>query len=153
MGKVYDPNLNRWIYASVVKQFMEASQAANIPFYIDRYDRDVSWAELRFVGPIVNELTRGTFIIMCNVDILCTSFIEQDQYNIYRMTGVFANAFQDICVYKYGDGVDDDQSYIADLKLTSRGGNKVNITNYGLILPDNKFQRSVLESDYEMLFT
>jgi hypothetical protein len=147
---MYDPNLNRWIYASVVKHFKEAADASLIPFYIDRYDRDVSWAELRFSGPYINEVNRNTFIIICNVDILCTSFIEQDQYNIYRMTGVFSSAFKDICVYRYGDGPNDDRSYVSDLKLTKRDNNYINIINYGLMFPDNKFQRSAVFSDFEM---
>jgi hypothetical protein len=152
MGTSLNPNLNRWIYASVVKHFMAECANANppIPFYIDRYDRDVSWVEMRFVGPTVNEVSRAKYLIICCVDFLITTFVEHDQYAMFRITGALSSMYKDICVYRYGDGLDDDQTFVSDLKLTQRNNNKINLINFGLILPDNKFQRSVMSSDYEM---
>ena len=146
-----NPNLNRWIYASVVKHFMLAAEEASIPLYIDRYDRNTSWVELRFIGPSINQLSRSTYLILCSVDLMLTAFVEKDQYLMSRMTGAFAAAYMDICVYKYGDSLEDDHGLVSELKLTPRNNNRINIINFGLIQQDTHMQRSVMSSDYEML--
>jgi hypothetical protein len=138
-------NWGRWIRASVVNHFMGLRQ--NIALYLDRYDRDTDWAELRYGGPYIDELSKGCFLLTVNVDIMITCFPGRDQYKMDRMTGIFSAAFTPICCRRYGDGIVDDQSFLGDLYLST---GRVNITNFGLVLPDNKFQRSTVEADYIM---
>jgi len=145
-----DPNWARWLYTSVVKHFTQAAIKANIPIYLDRDDnRDTDWAELRFGGPYIRQPSRNVYFGEVNVDIMITAFIKTDQYVMQRYTGLFQAYFYPICCYRYGDGDADDGTYFATLKLTD--GN-INVRNFGLILPENKFIRSTVESDYSIDF-
>jgi hypothetical protein len=128
-----DINWSRWIYTSVVKHFTDVALKAGIPLYLNRYDRDTDWAELRFGGPYITEPSKNVYFGTVNVDIMITCFVGTDQYAINRLTGIFQAYFIAICCYKYGDGDDDDHSYFATLKLPD---SPINVTNYGLIYAD-----------------
>lgn len=140
-----NPNWGRWIYANIVNYFSEISGKIPLPFYLDRYDRDTDWAELRFGGPHISQPSKSYFLININIDILITCFINNDRYRIHRLTGMYESAFQPLCLYKYGDGPDDDHSFFGTLLLKD---DPINVTNYGLIYPDQKFVRSSVETDF-----
>lgn len=140
-----NPNWGRWIYANVVNHFVQVSADAQIPIYLDRYDRDTDWAELRFGGPYISEPSKGFYYIDVNIDILVTCFVADDKYIIHRLTGIYEAAFTPLCLYKYGDGPDDDHSYFGTLKLKD---SPIHVNNYGLIYPEQKFMRSSIEADF-----
>ncbi len=141
----------RWILTSVYKHFSD--RVTDIPIHIGPYQMESEWSELRFGGPYIDRLDRTCFRIECNVDFLLTTFVDKnDIYKMQRLTGQFQAAFGPICVFRYGDGPLDDQTLFGTLKLSSRYNNKVNVNNYGLVLADNNFQRSTIESDFELYF-
>lgn len=146
-----DPNIIRWMASSTAKHFKDAADKANIPFYLKQYKGDREWAEFRFDGPIQEDSTIGTFNLGCTINILVTSFISDDVYKIYRLAGIFASAADnDICVYKYGDRDEDDQSMIGSLQLFPSNTNKIDVVHYGIISPESQQERSSVEATYTM---
>ncbi len=142
---MFDQNIPRWIIASVNKHFQDNRQNINLYFNNDIRD-DPYWAELRFSGPNIDQYTRDCFRINCIINILLTAFIDQDDYIMYRMIGVFSQAFTPICVYKFGDGPNDDQSLFGTLTLI--GG--IDTINYGFVTTESKHKKSTLEASYLM---
>jgi len=140
-------NWARWIYTSIVKHFVEVSIQHQIPLYLGNYSGDVDWAELRFNGPEVDEPSHHYYMLHSNVDIMVTCFLGTDRYKIHKLTGIYHAAFTTICAYRYGDGPDDDHGYLGELRLAD---GVINTTNFGIIYPDNKFERATVEADYLM---
>ena len=74
-----------------------------------------------------------------------------DEYEIDRMAGAFGTTLDnDICCFKYGNGIMDDQSMWGVLQMNPSDKYKVDIVNFGLITPDSKFKRSSCEASYCM---
>ncbi len=138
-------NINRWVQASVYKHF---KTLVNFPLYIGRYDREASWSELRVGGPYEDAYNRGCARLDYNIDILITVFPNDDLYEMQRITGMFQEAFTTICVLRYGDGEMDDSSLVGALNRSREA--KVNVTNFGLLLPDAQLERSSVECDFSL---
>lgn len=152
----FDPNLPRWIKASVYKYFSDGiaptlAMGQGCPIYFNNYKGDQSWAELRMDGPMIEEYECQSYRIDITVDILITAFIGSDDYALDRLVGFYGSLMDyDICCYKYGNGPQDDQSQFGVLQLYPSKRNKVDIVNFGLIAPEAKQKRSCCEAPYTM---
>ncbi len=144
-----DSNITRWMASSAAKHFKDAADGAGVKLYLNSYSgKDGEWAEFRFDGPIQENSTIGTFSLGCTINILVTCFISDNDYRIFDLAGIFASAMDsDICVFKYGDGDEDDQSLIGSLQLFS---NKIDTVHYGLIAAEAQQKRSSVEATYTM---
>ncbi len=140
-----DQNWNRWIFASIYKHFDDRRQG--VALYLGPYKEDKEWAELRIGGPYISEYTRGCFKLDVNIDIMISCFVDDDVYRQQRVSGIFSSAFTAICIYRYGDGDQDDSSLLGTLQIYNV---PINVINYGLVLPSNQFQRSTIDSDFSM---
>jgi hypothetical protein len=146
-----DPSIVKWMYASAAKYFSDFAQTNNIPFYLNSYTGDGYWAEFRFDGPTVEDSTIGTFNLTCDINILITAFTCNDDYLILKLAGKFASAFNNnICVYKYGDEDDDDQTLVGTLQLYPSERNIIDVVHYGIISSESKQKRSSVEAKYTM---
>jgi hypothetical protein len=143
---IINPNWGRWLKASVTRHFSIVSKKIDMPIYLDRYDRDSDWVELRTSGPYITEPHRGFIFVDYNVDILITTYEKLNAYKIDKLCGIYASELrEEICVYAYGDGEDDDHSLIGALKV--KDGMSINVHTFNLILPEAKFKRSSVETD------
>jgi hypothetical protein len=122
------------------------------PLYLNSYSgKDQAWGEIRFDGPTVENYEYASFKFDITVNILVTCFCGADEYAIYRMEGAYGTALDnDICVFKYGNGPQDDQSMFATLQMYPSRDRKVDIVQFGLITPDSKFKRSAIEASYTL---
>ncbi len=146
-----DPNIIRWMAASAAKHFKNFADAAGIPFYLNEYKGDKEWAEFRFDGPMIEDSTIGTFSLGCTINILITCFISDNDYRIFDLAGIFASAADnDICVFKYGDSIQDDQSLIGSLQLFPSSNNRIETIHYGIIAAESQQKRSSVEANYVM---
>jgi hypothetical protein len=145
-----DPNIPRWIKASVYQHITDLSNNA-YPIYLNSYQGDSTWAELRMDGPIIENYEFASFRFDVTFNILATCFCGTDEYAIDRMVGILGTTLDnDICLYKYGTGPDDDQSMFGRLQQYPSKDRKVDIVNFGLITPDSKFKRSSIEASYTL---
>jgi hypothetical protein len=80
--------------------------------------------------------------------------VKQSKDNVYR-DSVLQGRFIDLCndcidVYKYGTGPEDDQSHLGCLILSSKYGEKIQTSNFGMRRPDTRLVQSTIEAHYFM---
>lgn len=150
-----DKNIERWIFASICKHF--DARKETLPLFIEGMHRDriinQDQLELRIDGPYIVEESHNLFYYDYEINILVSSVInDTDLHQIYRDVGIVTSAFVDIEVYKYGTGVDDDQSLLGCLRLKQSSGNreKIQVSNFGQIEPDVKLLQATVEGHYRL---
>lgn len=122
-------NIVRWTAASVAKHFDD--NKGSFPLLIDLVDKTTinapdsvdqlpAYAELRISGPDIRKLQGMTYYLL-NVNIICVVKADDiDTHLIYRMADQFAEAASKcIHVYRFGDSIEDDDSFIGCYDLRS----------------------------------
>ncbi len=144
----YDSNIPRWFKASVAKHISDTVKDCKL--YLNSYSGDDQvWAELRVDGPTSENYEYASWQFDFSVSLLITAFCGSDDYLIDRLVGAFGTALdQDICVYKYGDGLEDDGSQFTVLQQYPADAHKVDIIHFGLVAAESKFKRAMVESSY-----
>jgi len=146
----FDPSIPRWIKASAFEHVKTLTNGA-YPIYLNSYNGDSSWAELRMDGPMVENYEFASFRFDVTLNILATCFSGDDEYAIDRMVGILGTSLDnDICLFKYGNGLEDDQSMFGTLQMYPSKDRKVDIVHFGLITPDSKFKRASIEASYTL---
>lgn len=152
-------NWPRWVFASVSKHIDDRKDGLTL--FIEGQHRDteglVDFLELRVDGPNFTEVSRGCFHFFVEVNILVQSAMDDSNFHrIHTDVGIAAAALtSSIPVFKYGTGVDDDQSLLGCLRLIQdkRGREKVQVSHFGQIDPVTKLMQATVEGHYEMLLT
>lgn len=108
-------NWPRWTFASVCKHFDDRRNG--LPLFIEGQHRATSelkdYLELRMDGPTLREVSKGCWLLRIEINILVSSAFDEENYHrIHQNVGIVQTAFTSIPVFKYGDGPDDDQSYV-----------------------------------------
>lgn len=148
-----DPNWARWIKASCAKHFDAARQGVTL--YIDGMDRDTrnlkNFAEFRLDGPRTEGESLNEYKLTVIINVLIQHTMnEADLYGFERRMGIFHAAFTDaIDVYRYGNGVVDDQSYLGCLIRD----NVIKFNNFGVTDATVRVQQGTLEARYVMEIT
>lgn len=152
MADILNPNWSRWIFASLTNHFDGLRQS--FPFYIEGQNREdtiSSFAEFRSNGPYFNEVSKNYW----NVSLLAAIIIQIvsndiDIHRLERTIGIFASAFSPyIDLFKYGDGVDDDQSKFGCLYIDS----PIRIDKFGQTRVAVPVVQASLEAEYKTSFT
>lgn len=150
-----NPNWPRWIFASTSKHFND--RRGDVSFYIEGQERNVPAAvdlfEFRMDGPYETELNKNYWKLFIEVSLLIQSTKDdKDYHRVHRLAGQIASAFTSIPVYKYGDGVDDDQSLLGCLNLVQSIGKRerIQINHFGQIDPSTPIIQSSVEGHYDM---
>ena len=145
----------RWSFASVSKHFDDTRQG--YPLYIEGQHRDTDtledFFEFRMDGPTLRESSKGFWILRIDVNILASSTIDDEDYHkIHKLVGIAQAAFEDIPVYKYGDGPDDDQSLLGcyQLKQSRRKRDFVEAHQFGRIDISVPLIQAMVEGHFEM---
>lgn len=150
-----NPNWPRWIFASVSKHFYD--RRGTIAFYIEGQERTVpapkDLLEFRLDGPYLTEVNKDYWRLYIEVSILIQAIKDDTDYHrIHSHTGLVAQAFTTIPVYKFGDGVDDDQTQLGCLELVQNLGKRerIQINNFGQIEQTTPLIQSSVEGHFEM---
>jgi hypothetical protein len=152
-----NPNWPRWIFASVSKHFHDCRGA--LAFYIEGQERNAltgDLLELRMDGPYQTEINKGYWKLFIEVSMLIQAIKDaKDYHKVHRYAGQVAAAFTSIPVYKYGDGVDDDQTVLGCLELVQDIGKRerIQINHFGQIEPSTPIIQSSVEGHYELFLT
>ena len=149
-------NWPRWIFASISQHFTDEKQGLDL--FIEGQHRDTrdkkDFLELRMDGPYITEISHNYFRIYIEVNVLVQSTKDQDSYHrIHANVGIAAAAFWNgIKVFRYGNGIDDDDSYLGCLQLVTdaRGKERIQISHFGQIEPKTRLMQSTVEGHYEM---
>ena len=151
-----NPNWARWIFASVSKHFDD--RRGVLPLYIEGQHRATSklkeYLELRMDGPTWNEASKGYFQGDIQINILVTAAMDEEDYHRpYRFAGQVQQAFtQTIPVFRFGDGPEDDQTFLGCLQLLQNRSDRsfVELNWFGVIDQDYQLVQATVEGHYRL---
>lgn len=147
----------RWIFASASKHFADALTVESIPLFVEGDERDTAdlpiVCEFRQDGPWVQEVSNGVFHCTVEINMLVSVMFSDNSYKIHEMTGLLASLFTEICVKKYGDGVDDTGDFVGSLILKDTLPEPVVITNFGRVRTDVRMMQATVEGHYKMVLS
>jgi len=151
-------NWPRWIFASISKHFQNIADANDLYMHIEGVERSTNkqnkWIELRVDGPNIIELSKNYFRLDIEINILLSIDLDhEDFHKSQKFAGILANAMTDICIYRYGDGVDDDDSFLGILTLKQDAGDVIRINNLGETMVDVQIVHGTIEGSYEMFLS
>lgn len=145
----------RWIFASVTKHFNLVAVNNGLHFYIEGTHRETKdeekYIEFRMDGPHLTQLNNKQYRFDIEINILW-SFLQdhEDFHETERIKGILLRAMSNICVYKYGDGPFDDDSYLEILQLQQDGKTPTRVNNFGQVRSDVKLMQGTVEGSYKM---
>jgi hypothetical protein len=151
----------RWCFASAASHFQDnvAALDPSFYFYVEGMKRDTrtrgTFCEFRLDGPRITQGPNNCFEIYGEVNILVQATLdESDTQLIQRSVGTVTAAFSDISVYKYGDGPDDDDSFLFcwQLQNNARSRDRVEVAQFGIIAPDLHLTQATVEGHYKVLY-
>ncbi len=150
-----DPNWHRWTFASISKHVTEG--LTSFPVFIEGSQRITSpnteqKFELRVDGPTFTIPSKGCYWGRVEINILCNAPMKDDNFHdIHRMVGLAAsNLGKAICVFRLGDGLEDDQSFLGRLTLLQGEGDKLETNHLGQIGPKIKIVQAMVEAHYRL---
>lgn len=151
-------NWARWIHASIGDHFTTRFTNESVPLFIEGQHRDTNeiqhFAELRIDGPRLYEVSKDCWLFRVEVNILLTSAMDDANYlTIQQNVGIAQASFTTINAYRYGNGPDDDDSFLGCLRLlqsrTSRDFLEAN--QFGQIDIKTHILQATVEGHYKML--
>lgn len=163
-----NPNWARWIFASVAYTLKNVATNANLAVLVEHLDersdafmQAADRAEIRITGPFSQELSKGSYRIWVDANVLLTSRYDgqaKNAYDILRFAGLFQEAMDSpIPVWNYGnqpgDYVDSNpatQVFIGCLLPRPGNIDSVRLFNFGQTDPTEKFKQSVVDARYVM---
>jgi len=151
-------NWPRWIFASVSKH-LNAAVTTAFPMYIEGQNRNTrdlqNFFEFRMDGPTFKSLTKGSYEAYIEVNLLVQAVLnDKDYHKIHNYVGLCATYLDGtlpIFIYKLGDGVSDDQSFIGCLDLLSgSGGERLVVAHFGIVDPKTRLVQASVEAHYRI---
>lgn len=144
----------RWIFASVSKYFFDTLTAQSVNVFVEGTDRDADalgddHAEFRMDGPRIRELQANEHHIWIAVNMLFKANMNDGNFHRkHVLAGQIADAFiSHIPLYKYGNGVDDDDSQFGCLTLLDRPTG-IQINHFGQIEQTVRVEQGTVEGHY-----
>lgn len=157
----YDLNWPRWVQASVADHFKLVAIAQGYPSLVEGIDErttafmeSTDRLEIRVNGPFIKEQSAGYYHFEVSANILIMSHMGGQLPNAYsgvEMAGYMAQAAsQPISIYKYGSGVDDDQSLIGCLTLRRGRDESVKVFHFGEVNREDRLRQFGVDVSLEM---
>jgi hypothetical protein len=153
-------NLARWIMASIAQYFSSTAAALNLTYFVDGIDERTSdnmeneHVEVRINGPFVREVSHNYWNINIDLNILLTDYMDLSTENAHEISswvGAFlVDMTKNIPIYKYGTGVDDDNSLIGCLTQRKGISQPFQINYFGQISKVDRIRQATLDGHYEM---
>ena len=105
-------------------------------------------------GPNITEISKNYFQVDIEINMLW-SFI-QDYENFHepqRITGILMAAMTNICIYRYGNSVADNDELLGTLSLLQDKKNPIRVNNFGQVRPDVKLMQGTVEGTFRMVLS
>jgi hypothetical protein len=151
-------NWPRWLFASIANHFKAVADAEQIPLLIEGIEdrtsekiRKMDHAELRINGPVTKEISKDFYQLNLSVNIILQSVMgENNAYTIIQNAGIFFAAMGPIEVYKYGNGPDDDGSFLGCLTLRDDLAEPRFVAHFGQLKEDVRLRESMVGGQYKI---
>ena len=148
---------DRWILASVSEHFdAEVVVKESIKMFVEGQFRDTNvdkeFFELRIDGPFTRETQKNQWRLVVEINCLVTTTMtDKDFHRPRKHVGSVSTGFHHcIKVFKFGDGLDDDQTLLGVLHLRGPTDDRVLTTHFGQIDPQSEIHQTTIEGHYEM---
>ncbi len=148
-------NLPRWILASVSKHFDD--RRSGLTMFIEgqwRNTRELKdFLELRIDGPQYFENSKEDWTLESEVNVLVSSTFDENNYHrLHTNAGIVVKAFTDILVYRYGNGIEDDQSFVGCMKIQHRARttDNIQVRYFGMLNSDEPIQQATVTASYRL---
>lgn len=145
----------RWIRASCAKYF--DTNKGTYTLFVEGEKRDTdeeaNLVEFRLDGPDIQEQSRNYYHVYVEINLFVQSVMNDNLWEIDTVLGYFADLFGNINVFRYGDGVGDDDSLVGCLRLITSGKEAVLVNTFGQVRPDSQIQQATIEGHFEMWLT
>lgn len=155
-----DENLARWIESSIAVYFSAVATALSLTLFVEGIDErsedtmNQEHAELRVNGPYIKELSKDYWQIHVDINILLVDYMKMSNENAYDINnwgGKFLVAMTTpIPIYRFGDGVDDDDSLIGCLKPRIDFSEPVRLVHFGQVNRVNRIRQAGVDGRFEM---
>lgn len=136
----------RWIYASIAKHFAAVAEANDVYFYLAGKGDDTcaEFLELTVTGPTTNQRNNGYYVLEVDVGVIYSVYVSGYQAQV--LSGLIEEAMTDICIYKYGDGPDDDNTFLGILQIRS----PIETDCFGQIKSDTRLIQGYVSASLQM---
>ena len=145
-----NPNLPRWIFASLNGHFDSVASGLSVRFHVEGVDEDEALdftsdnILFRLNGPFA-DIGIGLEIYRVETQILLTDIIETtggNPYDIYVWAGKYQEAMLEaIPIYRRGNGAEDDDSLIGCLNPDFRRKDPIRVVSYGEVDRDARIKQ------------
>jgi len=145
-------NLPRWIFSSMCDHFQTVADGISLRFFIEGVDEtealdfQTDSGLFRMDGPIAFQGSSGLEWYKVEMQILLTDIVattNDNAYDIYTWAGVFQGSMlnNSLPVYRFGSGVEDDDSLIGCLEPDTSVKNNVRVASYGMVDKDYRVKQ------------
>jgi len=159
-----DPDWDRWVHASIARHFELAVETTAFPMFVETEHRNTSVAtgnnvkgkdlfELRIDGPRSTELSSNYWELYTEINVLIQSTMDDDDsHRLLRSVGSVKAAFSIIQIFKFGDGVNDDQTLLGCMKILMDPRRREHLETHmlGQIGDDTELTQAMVEGHYKM---
>lgn len=149
-------NWQRWAWASFSKHFADYFTAKGIHCFVDGDDRQTSeltdFVEFRMDGLKIRELnTPNYYRLYIPVNVLIKSTMNGETTHRHpQLIGTTSAAFaKTIDIMKFGNGAEDDQSFLVCMTLMQDRLNELRVNNFGQVDETVRVQQATVEGHYE----
>jgi len=148
----------RWVRASLSEHFNNVT-GSFVLFVEGMYREEQTESdvvEVRIDGPYLTEVSKGYWKIFCEVSLLLQTAMSTDLYREDRLVGIITKACSaGIQVFRYGTGIDDDNSFFGCFHVVAdaRGKERIQVNRFGQIKPNVRLLQSTVEVHLVMEIT
>lgn len=146
----------RWIFASVSKHFKDRLTSTKL--YIEGQHRDVkipeTLFELRVDGPYLTEISKDLWHAYTEISVLVQVLKNDKNYHtIHSLCGEASAAMDTIELRKYGNGPDDDATFVIGCMRLVQSRDKrerVQINHFGQIETSTPLMQASVEAHFQI---
>lgn len=144
----------RWIYASICQHF--DTYRNTLYMFLEGTHRDTTdlqeWFELRVDGPFYHQFQKGWWEATVEINTIVTVAIsDKDFHAIRRWTDFVAAIFTNsISIYRYGNEIGDDNTFVDCLKAEDGRRKNLQISHFGQLQPADAVMQASIERHYKV---
>lgn len=157
MSVLPNEHWGRWIFATMSGDSKTQFEALGYEHFIEGTHRglpsETELVEFRMDGPWLWQPSKGYFELRVEINLLLRSYMDDDDFHKMRklMGATQAWLAQNHCIYRYGDGPDDDDSLLGKLELRNRSKSEpVQVNYFGQIDPKYRIEEATVEATFVM---
>ena len=147
-------HIARWIVTSINKHFDDRKETnyLHIDGSVRTTNKESNFTEIKIDGPYMVEMSRNCFNLIVEVNVYAQAQCSvSDMYNLLKMLGIIQKAFvRCIPVYKYGNGLEDDGTFVGSLILLQEFRQRLVESHFGQTKPSENIKQGQIEGHYEM---